>query len=171
MKRLLAMLMQSVHLLLMVLCAFLLIGSSNLMMLRRIPSNAGFWDLSHVWLGWLAALLGLVFLIKLCVHGRWRLYFPWLALQWRPIINDIKCLTKGKVPSAGGAGLFSLIEGITVLLLVATGVSGALWFMTQGSAAAAEWRLWHHSFAHWFIGLLIVHIVCALSHLIDLVRD
>lgn len=171
MKRLLALLLQSVHLLLMLLCAFLLIGSSKLMMLRRIPSSAGFWDLSHVWLGWVAAILALLFLGKLYVHGRWRLYFPWLALQWRPIVNDLTGLTKGKVPSAGGAGLFSLIEGFTVLALVATGVSGALWFLSQGSAAAADWRMWHHTAAHWFIGLFIVHIVCALSHLIDLVRD
>ncbi|KFZ39098.1 hypothetical protein HR45_01485 [Shewanella mangrovi] len=171
MKRLVALLVQSVHLVLMLLCAFLLIGSSKLMMLRRIPDNAGFWDLSHVWLGWLAAVLALIFFAKLCVHGRWRLYFPWLALAWRPILNDIKGLSKGKVPSAGGAGLFSLIEGFTVLSLLLTGVTGALWFLTQGSADAASWRLWHHSAAHWFIGLLIVHVICALSHLIDLVRD
>ncbi|MCH1923908.1 cytochrome b/b6 domain-containing protein [Shewanella sp. C32] len=171
MKRLIALLLQSVHLLTMVLCALLLIGSTKLMMLRRIPTNASFWDLSHVWLGWLVALLSLLFLGKLCVHGRWRLYFPWLALQWRPIVNDIKGLGKGKIPSAGGAGLFSLIEGFTVLSLVATAATGVMWFFTQGSADAASWRLWHHSASHWFIGLLIVHVLCALSHLIDMVRD
>ncbi|QSX34390.1 cytochrome b/b6 domain-containing protein [Shewanella avicenniae] len=171
MKRLVDLLLQSLHLLLMLLCAFLLIGSSNLMLLRSIPPTAGFWDLSHVWLGLLAAVLGVLFLGKLCVHGRWRLYFPWLVLQWRPIVADIKGLCKGKIPSAGGAGLFSLIEGITVLSLVTTGITGAMWFVTQGSADAASWRLWHHSAAHWFIGLMIVHVVCALSHLIDMIRD
>ena len=78
---------------------------------------------------------------------------------------------KGKFPIAGGKGLFSAIEGIGMLLLVATGLSGLIWFLFQGTATAIEWRGYHQLFAQAFIGFLVVHLLLAISHIIDFIRQ
>ncbi|MFQ6370740.1 cytochrome b/b6 domain-containing protein [Shewanella sp. YIC-542] len=159
------------HLLLIVLCVFLLAGSGQLMMLRTVPANAGFWNLSHVWLGLLCSVVALTFFITNITGGGWRQHFPVLAGNWHPLWHDCRNLFKGNIPAAGGVGLFSLIEGLTMVSLLALCFSGCMWFVMQGSRAALFWRDWHQSLVYVFVAFLILHVVCALSHLLDLMRD
>ena len=55
-------------------------------------------------------------------------------------------LLRGRIPAAEGGGLFGLIEGLLLVLLLATAVTGAVWFAMQGSQEALAWRS-HHIFA------------------------
>ncbi|MCF1427843.1 MAG: cytochrome b/b6 domain-containing protein [Shewanella sp.] len=159
------------HLLLMLPTVFLVLTSPWIFMARQLPANASFWNLSHVYLGLLTCLLGILFLLTNLMGGTWRQYFPWVVADINPLVKDIVNFAKLKLPVAGGRGLFSVIEGLTMLDLVATGLTGVAWYLTQGTADALSWRAWHIDCAQWFIGLLIVHMVCALSHLLDFLRQ
>ncbi|MCL1036101.1 cytochrome b/b6 domain-containing protein [Shewanella submarina] len=159
------------HLLVMLPTVFLLVTSPWIFMARQLPANASFWNLSHVYLGLLTCLLACLFLFTNLLGGTWRQYFPWIAGDIQPLLKDIIGLFKLRLPVAGGRGLFSVIEGLTMLGLVATGITGLMWYLTQGSADALSWRAWHIDSAMMFVGLLCVHVVCALSHLLDFLRQ
>ncbi len=159
------------HLALILLSIFLISTSGWIVMGRGLRANASVWDLLHVYLGLLAALLSVTFLLSNFVQGKWRQFFPYLAGDLSQVILDLKGLFKGKLPSAGGKGLFSLIEGIGLLLLFAVSVTGVMWFILQGSSDALPWRSWHHTFSHWFIGFVVLHCLCAISHILDFIRN
>ncbi len=159
------------HLILILLSLFLISTSSWIMMGRGLRANASVWDLLHVYLGLLASFLSITFLLCNLVKGKWRQYFPYLAGDLSQVALDIKGLFKGKLPAAGGKGLFSLIEGIGLLLLLAVSITGVMWFVLQGDSDALVWRRWHHFFAHGFIGFVILHCVCALSHILEFIRN
>ena len=138
---------------------------------RSLRANASIWDYLHVYLGLIAAALGILFLLRNSIQGKWHQYFAWLVGDWGQLIQDIKGLFKGKLPVAGGKGLFSTVEGIGMLLLVATGVTGALWFFYQGTPLAMTWRSYHQVCADVFIGFLVVHLVLVASHIIEFIRQ
>ena len=138
---------------------------------RSLRANASIWDYLHVYLGLIAAALGILFLLRNSIQGKWHQYFAWLVGDWGQLIQDVKGLFKGKLPVAGGKGLFSTVEGIGMLLLVATGVTGALWFFYQGTPLAMTWRGYHQVCADVFIGFLVVHLVLAASHIIEFIRQ
>lgn len=138
---------------------------------RSLRANASIWDYLHVYLGLIAAALGILFLLRNSIQGKWHQYFAWLVGDWGQLIQDIKGLFKGKLPVAGGKGLFSTVEGIGMLLLVATGMTGALWFFYQGTSLAMTWRGYHQICADVFIGFLVVHLVLAASHIIEFIRQ
>ncbi|MDF0533163.1 cytochrome b/b6 domain-containing protein [Shewanella yunxiaonensis] len=171
MGSLLALYQRLQHLLLIVLCVVLLAGSGQLTLLRSLPAHAGFWNLTHVWLGLLASVVAFTFFISNLTGGSWRQYYGIVAGNWHPVWHDLCGLGKGRIPAAGGVGLFSLIEGLTMIALLAVCFSGCMWFFEQGSKDALFWRGWHHSLIYVFVTLLILHVLCALSHLLDLIRD
>jgi hypothetical protein len=154
------------------LLALWLVGTSPwIAMLRRIPAGAGWLDYAHVLAGFAALLLGAAYAWACSRGGRWRLYFPLTGAQFGTVGRDLRGLLRGQVPAAEGGGLFGAIEGLLLLALLATALSGAAWFFAQGSAAALDWRGQHIVAAWTFAGLLALHVVTVSLHLIDLVRD
>jgi hypothetical protein len=113
-------------------------------MLRRIPESAGFFDYAHVAIGWLALLLGMAYAVSVAGGGRLKQYLP------------------GKAAGIGG-----VIEGLLLLALIVTGVTGALWFFTQGSADAVTWRSLHIYSARALLGVGVAHLVAVAAHLLD----
>ncbi|MCS6095441.1 cytochrome b/b6 domain-containing protein [Shewanella baltica] len=163
--------MAYLHVWIVISSSLLVCASPWIFMGRRIPDNAGFWDYLHVYLGVACAVLGVLFLFSNTLHGKWHQYFGWLTGDWAQLKQDMVGLTKGKFPVAGGKGLFSAIEGIGMLLLVATGITGVVWLLFQGTPTALAWRGYHQIFAQAFIGFLIVHLVLAASHILDFIRQ
>jgi hypothetical protein len=140
-------------------------------MIRRVPPEASFFDLSHVLLGFAALVLGAACLYGCTGHGRWRLYFPWLGGHAGPLARDLAGLLRGRRPMSEGGGLLGCIEGLLLLALLATGASGAGWFAAQGTEAVLAWRGAHLVAARTFAVLLLLHAAGAALHLVDLVRD
>jgi hypothetical protein len=159
------------HLAVALLTLWLLITSPWVSMLRRIPPSAGWLDYAHVVLGLLALVLGVAYAWS-CTRGeRWRLYFPWTPSELRSVGRDLAGLLRGCMPSSEGGGLFGLIEGLLLLLLLATALTGAGWLATQGSDAALAWREYHALAARGLVGLLVLHVVTVSLHLTDFLRD
>jgi uncharacterized protein YggT (Ycf19 family) len=159
------------HVVLALLAAWLIITSPWVSLLRRIPGNAGFFDYSHIILGFACLLVTVTYLVACSRRGGWRLYFPWLAGQLGSAARDVRGLLRGQVPAAEGGGLFALIEGLTLLALLATGLTGAAWFALQGSGDALDWRAHHILAARIMIGLLVAHVISVAMHLVELVRN
>lgn len=159
------------HLALALLSAWLVLTSPWVHMFRRIPRNAGFFDYAHIGLGMVALLLALTFTISCIRHGRWRLYFPWLAGEFGQLGRDLRGLLRREVPSSEGGGLFALIEGLLLLALLAAALTGGLWLYAQGSAEAVSWRHYHILTSRCMIGLLVLHIVTVSLHLLDFIRE
>jgi len=136
------------HTALAVLALWLVATSPWVSMLRRIPSGAVFFDYAHVALGWLALVIALVYAAALMRGSRWKQYVP------------------GKA-----AGITGVIEGLLLVAIVVTGVTGAVWFLLQGSGDAIAWRGWHILSARALIGVGIAHLLAVDSHLLDLVRN
>ncbi|MCK8044416.1 cytochrome b/b6 domain-containing protein [Shewanella sp. 1CM18E] len=159
------------HVLIILTSAYLIFTSSWVLIGRSLRINASIWDTSHVYLGLVGAFFSITFLISNSLKGKWRQYFPWLVADFSQLKADLVGLTKGKIPIAGGRGLFSITEGIGMLLFVAVGVTGLLWFATQGTSAALMWRGYHIDAAHGFIGFIMLHAVFACLHLLDFIRN
>lgn len=159
------------HLLLILLSLFLILTSSWIVMGRSIRPNASVWDYLHVYLGMVVAGLSVPMLLANVTKGKWRQFFPWLMGDFAQLSRDICGLKRGNIPAAGGRGLFSVIEGIGLILLLFVSFTGVMWFVTQGSSEALNWRSYHQSSAHGFIGFMLVHCICVAAHLIDLVRN
>lgn len=159
------------HLLLILLSLFLILTSSWIVMGRSIRVNPSVWDYLHVYLGMVVAGLSLPMLLANVVKGKWRQFFPWLMGDFTQLSSDVCGLKRGKIPAAGGRGLFSVIEGVGLILLLLVSFTGVMWFVTQGSSEALNWRSYHQSCAHGFIGFMLVHCICAAAHLIDLIRN
>ena len=136
------------HSALAVMAVWLVVTSPWVSMLRRIPSGAGFFDYAHVALGWLALVVGLVYAAALMRGGRWKQYAP------------------GKA-----AGITGVIEGLLLVAIVATGVTGAMWFLLQDSSDAVACRGWHIVSARALIGVGIAHVLAVGAHLLDFVRN
>lgn len=159
------------HLALALLTAWLVLTSPWVHMFRRIPRNAGFLDYAHIGLGLLALALAVTFTVSCTRHGRWRLYFPWLAGDLRQAGSDLRGLFRREVPTSEGGGLFALVEGLLLLALLAAAFTGGLWLYAQGSAEAVSWRHYHILASRCMIGLLVLHIVSVSLHLLDFVRE
>lgn len=161
---------QRLHWLLLLGSVSLVLGSPWIVIGRQLRPAASLADLWHVYVGLALLPFSLLFFIKVCVHGQWRLYFPYLAGNLREFLQDIASLFRGRLPVAGGAGLFSVIEGLLVLSLFGCCLTGGLWFLQQGGSDALFWRDWHANFAVGFVVLLVAHVLGSALHLINLVR-
>jgi hypothetical protein len=103
--------------------------------------------------------------------GRWQLYFPFVPGQIDNVGRDLAGLLRGRVPASEGGGLFGLIEGLLLVLLIVTAVTGVAWLLTQGSVESLAWRGYHILAARGLIGLLVLHVLSVAAHLLDLLRD
>ncbi|WP_076410159.1 cytochrome b/b6 domain-containing protein [Shewanella sp. UCD-KL12] len=159
------------HLLIILLSLFLISTSPWIMMGRTLRSSASIWDYLHVYLGLLTGLLSITMFLANILKGKWRQYFPWLAGDFSQLKRDLVGLVKGKVPLAGGRGLFSFVEGLGMLLMLGVALTGVMWFFLQGSSDALTWRSYHIWFAKGFIGFIVVHVIFACLHLLDFIRN
>jgi hypothetical protein len=150
--------------------AWLVCSSPWVELYKHLPPDAGWITRAHVWLGFAALAMGVLYVAVCARGGRWRTYFPWASGQMGMVGRDIAGIFRGEVPSVEGGGLFALIEGLLLLALVAAGLSGALWLMTEGSSAALGWRDWHIVAARAAVALLVLHAVSVSLHLLDFVR-
>ena len=91
---------------------------------------------------------------------------PWLQ-RARPAGRDLAGLFRGRIPSVEGGGLYSLIEGLLLLTFAGTALTGAAWFVAQGSDLALSWREWHIVTARCPVGLVVLHVLAVASHLLD----
>jgi Prokaryotic cytochrome b561 len=147
--------------------AWLVFTSPWVAMLRRVPAGAGVLDYAHVVLGFAGLLLAVTYPLSCFKAGGWRTYFPWVGGLLGPVGRDLAGLFRGRIPSAEGGGLYSLIEGLLLLALAAAALTGAAWFLANGSDAAISWRECHVVAARCLIGLVVLHIVAVASHLLD----
>ena len=159
------------HVAVAALSVWLIASSPWLGMLRRVPANASWVDYTHVALGFVSLVLALTYTWSCVREARWRLYFPVVPPQSGGLRDDLAGLLRGRLPAAEGGGLFGLIEGLVLLALVLTALSGGAWFLAQGGTTALGWRAAHIHVAHWLIVLLVLHVVTVSLHLLDFVRD
>lgn len=139
-------------------------------MLRRMPAGAGWIDWAHVAVGWAGLLLGVAYAVACAGGGGWRRLFPWTAAGLACVGRDLAGITRGQWPSAEGAGLYSMIEGLLLAALLVAGIAGAGWYVAQGGDTAMAWRSVHVVSAHVLIGLLVLHALAVATHLLDLAR-
>jgi cytochrome b561 len=156
------------HAVVVALCAWLFVTSPWVSMLRRIPAAAGWLDWSHVALGFAALTMGVVYARACTRDGGWRSYFPWLAGEVRAAARDVGGLFRRRLPSAEPGGLFAVIEGLLLLALLVVGVTGAAWFVLQGSDEAVVCRGVHVVSARVLLGLIVAHVLAVASHLFEL---
>lgn len=149
----------------------LILSSPWLFMARRLMTNSHWINSIHVYLGLVITFFSILFLFCHCINGYWRQFFPWVKGDIKPLISDLAGLFKGQLPIAGGKGLFSCIEGLGMLTLVATGLTGSMWFFNQGTADAMLWREIHQHFALGLMVYLGIHILCALSHVLAMLKS
>jgi len=159
------------HFAVALLALWLILTSPWLAMFRRIPDGASWLDYAHVALGFVTLLLALTYTWACTRQGRWRLYFPLTPKLIGGPARDLLGLLRGQVPAAEGGGLFGLVEGLLLAVLVLTAASGAAWFFAQGSSDALSWREFHVYAARGMIGLLVLHVVTVSLHLLDFVRE
>lgn len=171
MRRLLDKLADVQHLLVLGLSLVLVLTSPWITLRRGIPASAGVLDWAHIALGLLLVPLSLAYLATSTLGGRWREYFPWLAGELAGVRRDLAGLRRGRLPQPGGGGLYSVIEGLLVVLLTATAATGGAWFLLEGSRAALAWREWHIIIADALVVVLVVHAVAASLHLLEFLRD
>jgi cytochrome b561 len=154
------------------LATLLLLYASSpwLAMLRRVPRDAGLVDYAHLVLGAAALVVALAFMGLALRAGRWRLYFPWAAGRAGQVFRDLAGLLRGRMPRSEGGGLNTALQGFVLLAMLGTALTGAGWFLAQGTDAALAWRDVHATCAHVLGGLVLAHAVTALAHVIDLAR-
>ncbi|ARD23572.1 MULTISPECIES: cytochrome b/b6 domain-containing protein [Shewanella] len=159
------------HVIVVALSIFLVVTSPWILIGSRLRAKASIWDSLHVYLGLVAAIFGLLFLLKNLLNGHWRQFFPWLTLDFGQLVQEIKQIPQGRLPSSGGKGIFSIVEGIGLVLMALVSITGIAWFVYQGSSDALMWRKYHIMFAQGFVGFLVIHIIFAAFHIIDMVRN
>ncbi len=171
MKALLERLSGALHLTLAVACLWLLASSPWLRMVRHLPASPGFVNLAHVVLGVTVAVLLPVYLAHCSLGERRQLCFPWLTGHMGAVKRDLAGLARGHLPAAEGGGLLAMLEGLLLLALLATALTGAGWLLVQGSQAALTWYELHVTCARVFGGLLLLHVLGVSLHLLDFVRN
>lgn len=159
------------HLVVAAMSLWLILTSPWVSLLRRIPSGAGWLDYAHVVIGCVLMVLALAYARTCTRGGRWQLYFPYAPAQIGNVGRDLAGLLRGRIPASEGGGLFGLIEGLLLVLLVTTAATGVAWLLTQGSAEALAWRGYHILAARGLVGLLVLHVLTVAAHLLDLLRD
>lgn len=162
---------ERLHLPIALLSIWLLASSPWVSLRRIIPSEPGFWNWNHLAVGLLLLPIALVYFFANLTQGRWRDHFPWWVGNFSSLGRDLAGLLRGRLPAAGGDGLFAVIQGLLLLALLVTALTGLGWFLVEGSRAALAWRDWHALSANLFGVLLLVHVLAASAHLLDFMRD
>jgi hypothetical protein len=156
------------HALLVPLCLWLVASSPWLALYAALPDDAGWIDYAHIGLGLAALPLGALYFAACLQGGLWRSYYPWAAGDFGGLGRDLGGLLRARRPMSEAGGLFSTIEGLLLLALLAAASSGALWFAVQGSEAAVTLRALHIGAAQVFIALAAAHLLAVALHLVDL---
>lgn len=159
------------HWLTAILSIWLIATSPWISMRRIVPQSPTFWDSAHIGLGIALAVLAVTYFVTNLVDGGWRRHYAWLAGNLSEVSSDLKAIAKLKVPSAGGAGLFSLIQGLLLVMLLAAASTGAGWLLADGSRAALAWRDWHIVTANTCAWLLAAHVVASGLHILEFLRE
>jgi hypothetical protein len=159
----------ALHLLLVPACLWLLASSPWMALYAEVPADATWIDRSHVWIGLVTLPAALLYLAACTQAGLWRTYYPWLAGEFGGLGRDLAGLARLRRPMSEGGGLFSTIEGLLLLALLAVAGTGTAWFALSGSDAAVAWRAVHIIAAQMFAVLLAAHVVAVALHLVDLV--
>lgn len=149
-------------------CGWLILTSPWVGMLRRIPADAGFFNLAHVVAGFATSGIALAYAAVAAGGGRWRSMFPWGPRGLGAVVRDVRCLAQRRIPSAESGGLYALVESLLLIALLAAAATGAGWFLAQGGPDGLAWRSAHVVSARVLIGLAIAHVLAVASHLLDL---
>lgn len=149
---------------------WLLASSPWLQMRRLVPEDAGLINQLHIWLGAAMAGLGLVYFIAVLPTAG-RDLFPWIFGRFAPLGRDLAGLARARIPGPGGGGLFSILQGLLMLSLLAASWTGMAWWWSDGARVALAWREWHASAAQAFGVLLVLHMVAVATHVLDFLRD
>lgn len=164
-------LVRQLHLLIVLLSVWLIATSPWVSMLGRMPREPGFFDYAHVFAGLAGLFLAVVYLIDCVRGGGWRLNFPWLSSDLRVVVDDLRGLFRGRLPSAESGGLFGALGGLTLLAFLATALTGAAWWWAEGTSAAMDWRGYHLVSVRALIAMLVLHTIAVALHVLDFVRD
>jgi len=159
------------HGLLILLLAWLIATSPWVHLYNRVPPSPTFWVWGHLLLGVLTLVLSVTFSLTALTQGRLRQYFPWMFGNFRPLLSDLAGLLRLKIPANEGGGLFGVIKGLLLLAMLATGVTGALWWWTAGSSDALTWRTWHVAMVPLLVGLVVLHILATIAHIVQFMRQ
>jgi hypothetical protein len=159
------------HGLLILLLVWLIFTSPWVHLYNRWPASPGLWVWAHAVLGLVALALGLGFALTSALQARLPQYFPWALGRLGPLWADLRGLFRLQIPGNEGAGLFSIIKGLLLLALLATGLSGAMWLWSAGSQDAVAWRGWHTISVRVLIWALVAHVLATLAHLLDFMRQ
>ena len=170
-NRILARIDRVQHWLVAILSVWLILTSPWIGMRRIVPDSAKFLDYAHVGLGLMLTALAVTYLLTNLMDGRWRQHFPWAAGNLAEVRKDLGVVARGRIPSSGGAGLFSLIQGLLLIALLVTALTGFGWLLADGARIALAWREWHVVSADCFAWLLVVHVLGSALHLLDLLFD
>lgn len=171
MGRLAEQLAERQHAVVAVLSAWLIGTSPWLAMLAKLPREPGFFDYTHLVLGLAVLPVSITYLVTCIRGGRWRTYFPWAGGQLGDLARDCAGIFRGRMPVAEGGGLFAVIEGLALLLLAGTAITGAGWLLAQGGSDALAWRSVHGVLATGLCVAIVLHVVTVSLHLLDFLRD
>ncbi len=171
MNALLERLSGALHLTLAACGVWLLASSPWLRMVRHLPASPGFVNGAHVVAGLTVALLLPWYLLHCSQGQRRQLCFPWLTGHMDAVRRDLAGLARGRLPAAEGGGLLAMVEGLLLLALLATALTGTGWLVVQGTQAALTWYDLHVFSARVFAGLLLLHVLGVSLHLLDFVRS
>jgi hypothetical protein len=151
--------------------AWLIASSPWIGMYHRMPEEPGWVNLAHVVVGFAALAIGVLYTAAVVQGGRWREYFPYLGGGMDAVGRDVAGIFRGRLPTVEGGGLFPMIEGLLLLALLAAGITGAAWFLVQGTETAVTLREAHIVVARACAALVLLHFVGVALHLLDFVRD
>jgi hypothetical protein len=151
--------------------AWLIASSPWIGMYHRMPEEPGWVNLAHVVVGFAALAIGVLYTAAVVQGGRWREYFPYLGGGMDAVGRDVAGIFRGRLPTVEGGGLFPMIEGLLLLALLAAGITGAAWFLVQGTETAVALREAHIVAARACAALVLLHFVGVALHLLDFVRD
>jgi hypothetical protein len=150
---------------------WLILSSPWIGMYHRMPEEPGWANLAHVVVGFAALAIGGLYTAAVVQGGRWREYFPYLGGGMDAVGRDVAGLFRGRLPTVEGGGLFPMVEGLLLLALLAAGITGAAWFLVQGTETAVALREAHIVAARACAALVLLHFVGVALHLLDFVRD
>ncbi|MTC59226.1 cytochrome b/b6 domain-containing protein [Providencia rustigianii] len=122
----------------------------------------------HIGIGFCLLFLA-AFLILVCFSNRgFRYFFPYLWGDFTQIKNDIRLLSKLKLPESSPRGLATTIQGLGLGALAIVVLSGVIWFILwlQNSALAPEARNIHKTLTGLIEAYIIGHGLMGLLHFI-----
>ena len=170
MRQLLDRLNGPLHLLLALAAAWLLLSSPWIGMYDCMPEEPDWVTLAHVVAGFLCLPLGLAYAAAVGQGGRWREYFPYLGGDMGGVGRDIAGIFRGRLPTVEGGGLLPMIEGLVLLALLVSALTGVAWLLVPGTETAVALREAHIAASRGFAVLMLLHLAGVALHLLDFVR-